>query len=443
MEKKSRPWLLPCILLVFIGAGIIFYSASIRSSKKDVTLIVKAPTLAMMSVADPEMEDAEKFLKMAGEAFAASYEKANVHIQLEIFSYKDEIKAITDTFGTSDAPDVLYEGYFNMSSYIHTGRVVPLDDIISREMREDIDDVLWEMSMAGGKTYMMPYLSLQNIMVYNKELFEKAGLTEYAKAGKEIQNWTMDEWTSILDTLAENLPEGVYPMMMYAGDNQGDTHIMSCLRAFGSPIFAEDGTFDLESEEGISGLKWIQDGVDRNWYPPNPENIVISDNVELFAANQLAICMTNNYNLDVTVSIEDVGFVNFPGNVATSFVTGFEVFDNGDDLKLQAAKDFVKYIYETDEWLDLSAGALPASRRVAEKYEDQIPMMREFLNNSSHVVDFMKNSPNWQGKEDSVRSVFWPHIHDLLAKTVTPEECAKAIDADCNAAIRVESHLHE
>lgn len=31
--------------------------------------------------------------------------------------------------------------------------------------------------------------------------------------------------------------------------------------------------------------------------------------------------------------------------------------------------------------------------------------------------------------------VFYPHIHELLAGTKTPQEVAEALEADCNAAI--------
>lgn len=122
------------------------------------------------------------------------------------------------------------------------------------------------------------------------------------------------------------------------------------------------------------------------------------------------------------------------------------MFDNGDALKVKTAKDFIKYIYETEEWLDVSAGNIPASKTVAEKYKDQITMLDEFRANAVNVVDFMNNSPNWQGDDTSVRSVFWPNIHELLAGTITPQECAKALDKACNAALekgRKNSTLHE
>jgi multiple sugar transport system substrate-binding protein len=274
----------------------------------------------------------------------------------------------------------------------------------------------------------------------------ECGLEEYIPEQRMIQNWTTDEWTTILDTLAQKLPSGVYPMMMYGKNNQGDTHIMSLIRAFGSKIFDENGNFDFETDEAVQALTWIQGGVSRGWYPPHPENLEITDMQELFNNDQLVFYVFNNANISLYDDLDDYGFVNFPNNVATSFVTGFEVFDNGDDTKVKVAKEFVKYIYETDKWLEVSAGNIPESTKVAEKYSDSITMLEEFTDNAKNVVDFMNSSPNWQGNATSVRSVFYPHIHDLLLGRVTPKACAMALDEDCNRALatgRESSTLHE
>ncbi|MCM1183740.1 MAG: extracellular solute-binding protein [Roseburia sp.] len=415
-------------------------------AKEEITLIIKVPSLALNSVSNPEIIDSGEFLQQAGEAFAAQYEDADVSIRVENFAYVDEVAAITDSFDTEDSADILYEGYFNMASYLHTGRVVPLDDIITDELRSDIDDASWAMSMSNGKTYMMPFLSMQNILIYNKTLFRDCGLENYIADAVTIQNWTVEEWTDILDTLAAKLPEHAYPIMMYGKNNQGDTHIMSFIRAYGSTIFGSDGHFDFENEAAVRALEWLQAGVDKGWYPPHPENLEISDCNELFSNGQLAIHIFNNANFTLYDNIEDYGYVNFPGNVATSFVTGFEVFDNGNAVKVQAAKDFIRFIYENDEWLEMSAGNIPASKKVSEKYQDQITMLDEFTANAVNVVDFMNNSPNWQGNDTSVRSVFWPNIHELLSMSITPQECAKMLDETCNAALDTgwaNSVLHE
>jgi multiple sugar transport system substrate-binding protein len=362
-----------------------------------------------------------------------------------VFDYTDEIEAVSGSWDTADAADVLYEDYFNMSSYVYSGRVVPLDDIITEDIRSDIEQSAWDMSEIDGKTYMMPYLSRQNVLMYNKALMEECGLSDFISEG-EIQSWSIDEWTEILDTLAEKLPDYVYPMMMYGKNNQGDTHIMSFIRAFGSSIFDADGNFDFEGDAAVEALSWIQDGVARGWFPPHCENLEITDAQELFSNNQLVFYIFNNANTAVYDDLSDYGFVNFPGNVATSFMTGFEVFDNGDSQKLTAAKDFVKFIYENEEWLEKSAGNIPVSKTVAEKYADEIFMLDEFECNSENVVDFVNGSPNWQGLDTSVRSVFWQNIHKLLQETVTPEECARLLDEECNNALdvgRQNAVLHE
>ncbi|MCM1123964.1 MAG: extracellular solute-binding protein [Eubacterium sp.] len=440
MKRKRTALILTLALCVSLLAGCG------GKATKEVTLIIKVPNLVMNSVSNPDIVDSNTFLQQAGEAFTAQYEEADVTIRLETFDYVDEVKAITGCFDTEDATDVLYEGYFNMASYLHTGKVVPLDDIISDELRNDIDAASWAMSTANGKIYMMPFLSMQNILTYNKQLFRDCGLEKYIADTVTVQNWTLEEWADILDTLAANLPNQSYPMMMYGKNNQGDTHIMSYIRAFGSPIFDADGHFDFENDAAMEALEWIQTGVDKGWYPPHPENLEISDCNELFSNGQLAIHIFNNASFGLYGDMENYGYVNFPGNVATSFVTGFEVFDNGDELKIKVAKDFVKFIYENDEWLDISAGNIPVSSKVSEKYQDQITMLDEFTKNAVNVVDFMNNSPNWQGDNTSVRSVFWPNIHELLSKSVTPQECAKMLDESCNAALDAgweNSVLHE
>jgi multiple sugar transport system substrate-binding protein len=443
-DKKSR---ICGILLAAVMAGSLLTGCGITTAgKEDITLIVKCPALVMQTDDKDEVIDTRRFLEEAGAAFAEQYEAANVTFDVMLFDYVDETEAVTGSFDTDHAMDILYEDFFNMTAYVHTGRVVSLDDMITDEIREDIDDTAWAISSLDGKTYMMPFLSRQNIMICNRKLMEECGLGQYLGQGTEIQNWTAEEWTEILDTLAEKLPDGVYPMMMYGKNNQGDTHIMSLIRAFGSEIYDAKGNFNFESPEAVKALTWIQDGVEKGWYPPHPENLEITDNQELFNNNQLVFYVYNNANIVFYDDLEDYSFVNFPGNVATSFVSGFEIFDNGDEAKVQAAKDFIRYIYETDEWLEFSSANIPESKKTAAKYADQIPMFSDFTANASHVVDFMNGSPNWQGDDTSVRSVFWPNIHELLQGNITPEECAASLDEDCNEALRIgreNSTLHE
>lgn len=441
---KRMGMLLACLGLV----GVLAACGPAEEVKKpEVVLNIKAPSLQMTSLTDPEIEDAYAFLKKASKAFAEQYQDADVKINIMQYTKDEEDKSIPGCFGTPDAVDVLYAEYFNMSTYIHTGKVVPLDDIISEEIRNDIDDSYWANSILNGKTYMIPYLGMQNTLAYNKDLFRQVGLERYISDEDEIQSWTLEEWEDILSTLAEKLPENVYPMMMYAKNSVGDTHIMTLLRSRGGTFFDENGNICVNTKEGIEAIQWIMDSNKKGYFPTNAETLEIDDCGTLFYNQQLAISL-NNIALDVALRKHgfDYGNVNFPSidgkGFNTTFITGFEVFDNGDAEKLKVAKDFVKYIYETDTWLDYSSGGITCSNKVATRYADQLVNKKKYIENSQTGWNFTANSPAWR----DVRAVFYPNIQDLLYGEMTAEEIAKQIDETCNAALQkgyANSVLHE
>ncbi|MCM1478417.1 MAG: extracellular solute-binding protein [Muribaculaceae bacterium] len=414
-----------------------------------VTLNIKCPTLQMNDHVGTGYTSAARFLQKAAEDFAAGYEEADVTVNLIEFEQTNEDAAVPGCFDTPDAADVLFEGYFNMSTYIHTGRVVPLDDIISEELKADIYPSYWTESSLNGKTYMMPFYSAQNTLSFNADLFRQAGLEEFIKEPNVVQNWSKEQYDYVFETLKANLPDTVSPMMMYAADNQGDTHIMTLLRAFGCPLFDENGRFCVNTPEGIAALQWIKDCGDKGYLPAKADTLVIMDNYNQFINGQLAIYINNvaqetNCRKEGGFDIYSVNFPDFTGDglgYATVFTTGFEVFDNGDVAKLAAGKAFVKYVYESD-YKDYMTGAMPCSAGIAEKYADALKDESKYLGNSDANVNLTGNNPNWRG----VRAVFYLNIQDLLFGDKTPEEAAASIDESCNAAIEegyADSKLHD
>ena len=412
--------------------------------KEKVNLTIKLPVLAMPTVNDPDCTDTGYFLKKAFDMFKAKYDKYDVSADVQVFEQTDYQTNIVDCYGKANGADLMFGGYFAISGYIYDGYAIPLDEIITDTIRADFSDSTWNQSKGyNGKTYLMPFYALQNILCFNKDLFRVCGLDAYCYDDKEIHNWNADEWETILSTLAEKLPEGVYPMMMYAKNNQGDTHTMVQLRCKGSSFFDDQGLFHLNTPEGIAALQWIKDNYDKGYYPPACENIEIADCGEMFPNSQLAIYVYNT-TLGAYAEALDLGFVNFPGandtGANSNWITGFMAFDNGDKKKVEVVKDFVKFIYETPELMDYATAGIPCSKSVAERYGDKINMARQFLANEAYSVDFTANNPNWAG----VRAAFWPHINALLTGAETPEEAAAGLDADCNAVITsVERKLHD
>ena len=428
------------LLVLPLSLGVISILPSCNSSNT-VKLVLKTPPLTVSNII--QTVDTYDLLKKAAEDFATQYKDKKVEISVTKFPYEKEQQYITGCFDTENATDILLEGYFNMSSYIYSGRVISLDHIMSDDVRSDFSTYDLEEGQIEGKTYMLPYYNLANTLAYNKKLFKLCGLDKYILEEGKIAHWSLSEWEEILDTLAEKLPDNISPMMMYAKDNQGDTHIMTLLRSHGCEFFDREGNFALDNEKGIQALKWIQDGVDKGWYPSHPENITVSDCTDLFEGQQLAICMTNNASFPLLNAKypDTFGLVNFPSisgkGFSTGFITGLMVFDNNNEEKLKVAKDFIKYFYSHNDYLQYEAIGIPSNKSVMEKHKDQIYMLDAYKNNADTQVDFTANNPNWQGENGSVRTLFYKSINSLLKKELTPEKCAYKIQFECNYAIDV------
>ncbi len=463
MKKRIPAFLLQIIIAASFSLCLSGCSGQKEPEKE---IIIKVPhTSTINCISNENIKNAYTLIELASKEFIAQYDK-DVKIKVIEFDGGAETKAITNSFGKNDAADILYDGFFNMSSFIHTGKVVPIDDVLTPEMKEDIFPAYLEHGRFNNKLYMLPYMSSENILIYNREMLEKYGLGEYIDEGAVISNWSVEDWTKILNTLADGFAKegkGKVPMMMYAKDNQGDTHIMTMLRSFGGELFDSGNNFDLaDNPEVISALRWLQNGMNSGWYLPVPYYKTMSDNSSKFKMDELAFYNFNlgsstysrvkeDYNAE-TNTFKKYGFVNYPGNHCTIFNEGFEIFDNGDSEKIEIAKDFIRYFYETDKWLECSAGSIPVSKKVMEKYKDDILLLEAFSQNIVNSVDYTHNLPNWQGSKNSVRSVFYKEIAMLMTKdadgnfAVTPEECAANLQEKLNTAIsegRKNSTLHE
>lgn len=424
-----------CFTLCVILAGC---AKKEEPSQEPVTVRIKCPPMTMAY--DSEHQDTEVYdlFVEAAEKYNKQNEGAEVNFIIEKFQYVDEKKRVIDKFGTDEAADILFGGSFNLPTYILEDRLADWDDVIDEELRSDIDENIWKQCMTDGKTYLMPYFQLQNNLMVNEDIMKAAGLEQYIPAEGTIAQWSTEEFNTILDTLKSHMTgPNMFPMCGYAANNQGDLHTMTLLRAYGCGIYDEKGDFALNTPEGIQALEWLKSLSEKEIFPKGAENLELMDNIELFYHGQMAISFGNQVNLNDTRNLHhlNVFVANFPSQdgkgYATSYLNGFTLFDNGDAKVLEAARDFIRSIYSDKELLRYSLSSTPVLKSYVEEHKDEVWMMEAYSNNSENIVDFLNNTPNWEG----VRSVFYPHIQELYRGAKTPEETAAAIDKSCNEEI--------
>lgn len=402
-----------------------------------VTLTIKTPPIGLGTIPGVGEAEAYDMLTAAANRFQAQYDQYDAEFSIKRYDYLDEQTQLADKYGTPEAADIFFAGSWNVPLYVKRGWLVPLDDLIGEELRADIDESIWRQNSIDGQVYTMPFHQLQNTLMVNRAMMQSAGLEEYIPQDDSVAHWSIEEFNLICQKLKDTMNnENTFAFMMYAANNQGDSHIMTLLRAYGCPLYDEDGNFAVNTSEGIRALTWIKEMDAQGITPKGAENLELLDCVNLFYNGQLAMCVGNLTNLwDARNKGLDVFTANFPDLSGAGYCTassnGFCVFDNGDETKIQVAKDFLRFLVSDEETMKYTLGTLPVNKSITGRYQDDIWMLKAYGENTSNAVDNIRSSLNWQG----VRDVFYKNINELLTGTKSPGEVAAAIDESCNAAL--------
>lgn len=176
---------------------------------------------------DEDGADYDSFFKEAGRRYNELH--PNVAVNVEVISGDTRDERLRAAESSNSLPDIMYEGAFTMSSYYHSGSIVAIDDIISDEDKADIGEGIWENCQIEGKTFIFPFAHMPGTLIYNADMFREAGLDQYIGGEYEIVTWTPEELRdnilpALRDTLSAN---GVYPMSLFAMNNQADTWNLS------------------------------------------------------------------------------------------------------------------------------------------------------------------------------------------------------------------------
>lgn len=110
------------------------------------------------------------------EAKVAEYQKLNPDVEIEMKVMADNYTQSVDiAFASNQAPDILRAT--NVPTWVKRGYLEPLDEFITPEMKERFANLLIEeKNMVDGKIYTLPNTGQFWRLIYNVDLFKKAGI---------------------------------------------------------------------------------------------------------------------------------------------------------------------------------------------------------------------------------------------------------------------------
>lgn len=165
-------------------------------------------------------------------------------IQLPEGSYNEQVQAAALA---GDLPDILDFDGPNVYNYAWSGYLIPLDDFLSAEMKDDFLPSILEQASYNGKLYNLASFDSGLALWGNKTYLEKAGVRIPSGVA---DSWTRDEFLSALEKL-KALPEIDYPIdfKMNYGIGEWFTYGFSpVLQSFGGDLINRE---DFASAQGV------------------------------------------------------------------------------------------------------------------------------------------------------------------------------------------------
>lgn len=141
------------------------------------------------------------FQKDFEKGFEAAHPDIDVRIQIQEWDGIGE--KVTAALASNDAPDVIETGNTQVAQFAQSGGLKDLSDKV-----DDLGGGAWLKGLAEpgaweGKQYGIPYYAANRVVIYRKDLFEKAGVD--AAAIK-----TRAQWVAATKKLNKGSQQGIY-----------------------------------------------------------------------------------------------------------------------------------------------------------------------------------------------------------------------------------------
>jgi multiple sugar transport system substrate-binding protein len=275
-----------------------------------------------------------------------AFEKENPHIKvaIESIAYGDYFTQMQTRVASNTAPDTYELNYENFVSYAKKGVLKDLDVFFKTTNfdRKVINKQALDAFKSDGKQYGMPASFSNVVLIYNKDLFDKA------KVSYPTKDWKWKEMNEAaikiraLDKNTFGVSQGVQFWEFYKAVQQNGGNLLN----------ADMTKFTVNTPQNVETLQHLADRITKTNVMPTDAQMSGMGDWDLFKGGRLGMILTGvwafpdfiknvTFNWDIAME---------PGNVkkATHFFSNGLVI-NKDSKVADAAFEWVKFMSSSKE----------------------------------------------------------------------------------------------
>lgn len=373
----------------------------------------------------------------------------NIHVELVYQGYEgtDKVTLAYQTKDYDNAPDINVGLTSTLPSVMEMGWSVSAQDFMEKEGAEVTKDTFYEQ-LQRACTYKdemvaIPFSNSIPLLYYNVDMLKEAGFTEPPK--------TMDELTEYVEALTVkegdevkryglNMQVKRYQLMQFCvsqnensffGDKEGGrTDVMEKITA------GEDGTMEafLEKLQALletGGYKYVEDNINEE-FAQGLSAMVIMSSSRLGTMDEL---MDGKYMTAFLpkVNEEDTNGAAVGGSC-------LNIFDRGDEERLDAAWDVVQYCVspESQYTFSTASGYLPVNvecenMEEMKKYYEEKPQYKVALDQMKAANPLSQES--FDPTYNEINGIITETMLEFCQGTKNVEETVTSIVDQCNASL--------
>lgn len=225
-------------------------------------------------------------------------EHGDVNIQWENTPWGEYWTKLQTEVAGGVTPDVVGMVSMYSQQYIRQGTLLPLNQFIEREPDVNVDD-FWPAIMPAyrhqGETFAFPYDLSTMLLMYNKKLFDEAGVPH------PVGDWTWDQFLDACQKLTKDTDgDGKVDQWGWLLPNLSGWTLDVPLTTNKASMYNAEGTKStLDTPEAIETLQWLADLRNVHKVVPTPGEI---GDVPLFETGRAAMTWGNPEFVQVLTS---------------------------------------------------------------------------------------------------------------------------------------------
>lgn len=372
------------------------------------------------------------------EGMIADFEADNpgIKIESEAVGYGEYFTQLATKIASGDAPDCFELNMENFLAYSVRGAVREMDDLFEKTGADKsaYSENVLKAGSFNGKQYAIPLMFSTVVLVYNKDLFDQAGIDYPTK------DWTWEdemEAAKKIRALGDDI-YGVFQGIQF-------WEFYKTVQKNGGSLLSEDGKqFTINSKANIDTLTYMRDRIWEAKVQPNEEERADRGDADLLIEGKLGMfyggawmftdLAKRGQNINWDIQVE-------PGNTAKAchFFANVGCISNTTKHPEECFK-FLNYI---------ASNPKPVKRRIAAQWElptiNNKDLLKEYLEitppeNKAAVfesLDYAVKPPALEQFAELVEIVN-PKLEMVRDNLMTPQEALDAAQEEAVASIDLE-----